>query len=149
MNSKLINRIIFVLSIFGILIAAYVLYSYVTDSPIVCVNQGCDLVRKSPYANVFGLPVPLYGFLGYIIIMILSFLYTTSVAWKNKILLIRFVISAGGFLFVSYLTFLEAYVIKGWCMWCVFSAIIMTTVFILSGINYWTVNKFKNDNSGS
>lgn len=141
MNLKLINRIIFILSLFGLLIAGYVLYTYVTGSPIVCVNQGCDLVRKSPYANVFGLPVPLYGFVGYIIIAILSFLYTTNIVWKNKIPLIRFVISAGGFLFVSYLSFLEAFVIKGWCMWCVFSAIIMTTIFILSGINYFSLSK--------
>jgi uncharacterized membrane protein len=135
MKIQSLNRIIFILSIFGICIASYVLYSYVTGSPIVCVNQGCDLVRKSQYANVLGLPVPLYGLLGYTIISILSFLFTTNVSWKSKIPLTRFVISFGGFLFVSYLTYLEAFVIKGWCMWCVFSAIIMTTVFILSGIS--------------
>ncbi len=143
MDHKMLNRIIFVLAMTGMLIAGYVFYTYVTDSPIVCINRGCDLVKKSPYANMFGLPVPTFGLIGYFVIISLSFLYTTGVSWANKIPLIRFLISLGGFLFVAYLSFLEAFVIKGWCMWCVFSAIIMTVIFILSGIDYFSIKKFR------
>lgn len=37
-----------------------------------------------------------------------------------------------GFLFSVYLTGVEAYIIKQYCMWCVASALVMTIMFLLS-----------------
>jgi Vitamin K epoxide reductase family. len=40
--------------------------------------------------------------------------------------------SGGGFLFTLWLTYLELFVIHAMCQWCVISAIIVTTIFIVS-----------------
>lgn len=136
MSLKTANRLIFFLAIIGMLIAGYILYTYVTGSPIVCVNQGCELVRKSKYANPFGLPMPLFGLVGYFLILILSFLKTLQSKFDKLLNFILVAISAFGFLFVSYLTLIEAFVIKAYCMWCIFSAITMTVIFIISVLTY-------------
>jgi uncharacterized membrane protein len=39
---------------------------------------------------------------------------------------------AVGVAFSAYLTYLEAYVIRAWCQWCVTSAILMVLAFLFS-----------------
>lgn len=49
------NRLIFLLSLAGIAIAVYVLQSFIRQTPIVCVNTGCETVRKSASSYILGL----------------------------------------------------------------------------------------------
>lgn len=133
-SEKTINRIIFVLSILGILIAAYVLQGFIRKAPIVCINTGCEVVRKSPYSYIFGIPVPAFGLIGYSLLAFLTFLRTMSD--EKKLLYGILGISTFGFLFVSWFTYTELFVIRGVCTWCAVSAVIMTTVFILSVKSY-------------
>lgn len=130
------NRMIFALSVAGLLVSAYLLYTYVADAPIVCVNSGCEIVRESPYSYFLGIPLPAYGLLMYIFVFILSFLRTTLDKidhhhLANKLIFLSALI---GVLFSAYLTYLEAFVIKAFCMWCVASAIIVTLILILSTV---------------
>ncbi len=37
-----------------------------TQGTAACPTGGCDVVLSSPYATVFGLPLTLFGFLGYL-----------------------------------------------------------------------------------
>src|SRR3990167_8191711 len=109
-KSKKLNRVIFVLSIVGIVMAIYVLQSFLRQSPIVCVNQGCELVRKSIYSYPLGIPVPAFGLIGYSILAIFAFLRTLS---SNKKLFYPMLgVSVFGILFVSWFTFTELFVIK-------------------------------------
>src|SRR3989344_8963620 len=86
-NSLLkLNRIIFVLAIIGLIIAVYVLQGFLRQAPIVCINTGCEQVRKSPYSWLLGVPVPGYGLVGYSILAILAFLRTTSAPLRKKLL---------------------------------------------------------------
>ena len=50
------------------------------------------------------------------------------IAATLKIVLVLGVVS----LVVAYLTYLEAFVIRAWCYWCVTSAVIITAIWILS-----------------
>ena len=136
---KKANRVIFVLSIIGILIAIYVLQSFVRGTSIVCVNSGCETVRKSTAAYILGVPVPAFGLVGYSILAILSFLRTTS---KDKRLLMGILgIAAGGFLFVLWFTMTEIFIIRAICTWCAISAGMMTVIFILALKSYLGENK--------
>src|SRR5512138_3516775 len=81
MNHKqqTMNRIIFILSIAGVIMAIYVLQSFIRNTGIVCLTGGgCELVRKSPIAWPFGIPVPAIGLVGYTGLTILAFLRTLS-----------------------------------------------------------------------
>jgi len=133
-NLTILNRIIFILSIAGILMAVYVLQSWLRHSSIICLNgQGCATVQKSPYSYPLGIPVPAVGLVGYTILAILSFLRTTS---SSKGLL-KGILGMGifGVCFVSWFTYTELFLIKGVCTWCVVSAVNMVIIFILAYIS--------------
>ncbi len=130
-----INRIMFVLSIIGIIMAVYVLQSFLRHSSIVCFTAGgCSLVQKSPLSYPFGIPVPAVGLVGYSILTILAFLRTTS---TNKNLLKGMLAMATfGVCFVAWFTYTEIFRIKGICTWCALSAVNMTIICILAWKSY-------------
>lgn len=131
-KQKLINRLIFFLSLAGLGISVYLLYTYTTNSPIVCINAGCESVRNSPFANPFGIPMPLFGVLGYAFLIILTVFKTLQFSLEKVLTRLLFLASGAGFLFSVYLTGIEAFIIKKYCMWCLASAAIMTIIFLLS-----------------
>lgn len=133
-NHKLINRIIFTLGLFGLGISTYLLYTYVAKAPIVCLDSGCEIVRASSYSYFLGLPLPAYGLVMYVFIIILSFLITTleKIVHHHLANKLIFAAAAIGVLTSAYLTYLEAFVIKAYCTWCVTSAIVIVVIFILS-----------------
>jgi uncharacterized membrane protein len=143
MNPKAttINRIIFVLSLAGVLMAAYVLQSFLRNTGILCfTGGGCELVRKSPVSYPFGIPVPAFGLVGYTGLAIFSFLRTFShpqalnpacrQADLNSTLLYGMLgIAIFGICFVTWFTIMELFVIKGVCTWCAVSAVNMYVIF--------------------
>lgn len=134
----LANRIIFILSLLGIAIAIYVLQSFLRQTPIVCVNTGCETVRKSAASYIFGIPVPAFGLVGYSLLAVLAFLRTTS---KDKRLLAAMLgIGAFGVVFVTWFTYTELFVINAVCTWCAISAVNMITIFLLV-LKSYTVEK--------
>jgi uncharacterized membrane protein len=142
-SSKTLNRIIFILSILGIIMAVYVLQSFLRQTGILCLNgSGCELVRKSPVSYPFGIPVPAFGLVGYTGLAILSFLQTmtqnqparnashSDAGWRTKNLLKGMLgIAIFGICFVTWFTIMELFVIKGTCTWCAVSAVNMYIIF--------------------
>ena len=133
-KSRLYNRIIFVLAIAGILIAAYVTQSFLRKVGIVCVSSGCEAVRKSPASYIYGVPVPAVGLVGYAVIAILAFLRTSM---KRTGLLKGIIgMTAFGVAFTSWFTYTEIFVIKGICTWCAISTVNMFVLFYLALKSY-------------
>lgn len=135
-DTRMSNRLIFLLSLLGIGIAAYVLQSFLRQAPIVCINTGCEIVRKSPYSNLFGIPVPGYGLVGYGLLAVLAFLRTTSSKLNKTLLPWIAGIASGGVAFVGWFTYMELFVIRGVCTWCAISAVNMVTIAILAWRDY-------------
>jgi protein-disulfide isomerase/uncharacterized membrane protein/rhodanese-related sulfurtransferase len=121
-------------SLLGLFDSLYLLWVYTSPSrPMVCLGSGCDVVRASSYAHLFGLPLPAYGVANYIILALLMLaedLVPARLARAMQYLVAS--ISCAGFLFSIYLTSLEAFVIHAWCPWCVVSALVITGIFVLS-----------------
>lgn len=123
------------ISIAGILVAGYLSYIEITLEQAFCGPVGdCNAVQSSPYARLFGvLPVGVLGGLGYIAIL------AAWLAGRQKwgILsayapLALFGMAFFGTIFSTYLTYLEPFVIKAVCIWCVTSAILITLVMLAS-----------------
>lgn len=134
MKSKKNNRVIFILSIIGIIIAVYVFQSFVRQTSIVCVNSGCELVRKNPASYIFGFPVPGVGLFGYSFLAILAFLRTMSS--DKRLLYAMLGVSTFGVAFVSWFTYTEIFVIRAICTWCAVSAVNMAIIFLLCVKSY-------------
>jgi len=115
------------LTLVGLGIASYLtIVHYAGGSPVCAVNHGCETVQKSKYADLAGVPVALIGLVGYVGILA-SFL----VRGENGRLL-RLGLTATGFAFSAYLTYLELFEINAICQWCVGSAVVMTLLLIAS-----------------
>ena len=124
------NTIIFFLSIIGFFIAIYVLQSFLRGSSIICVNSGCEIVRKSSSSYPFGIPVPAFGLLGYAFLILLSFVRTT--ATNKNFIYGQLGIATFGILFLGWFTYTEIFVIKAICTWCAISAVNMAIIFVLA-----------------
>jgi len=126
--SMRLNRMIFILSLAGLVMGIYVLQSFLRQSSIVCLTgSGCEIVRKSPISYPFGIPVPAFGVAGYALLAIFSFLRTSR---EDAGLLKGMLgIAIFGIGFVTWFTAMEIFVIKGICMWCAISAVNMYIIF--------------------
>jgi uncharacterized membrane protein len=137
-KQSLINRIIFILSLLGVIMAIYVLQSFLRQSSIICLTgSGCEMVRKNPISWPFGIPVPAFGLVGYTGLVILSFLKSTlnpsQPITNNQQLITKIMLGIAifGICFVTWFTSMELFVIKGICMWCAISAVNMYVIFDL------------------
>jgi uncharacterized membrane protein len=130
-----LNRMILaLLALLGFLVSLYMLaYAMGFTGPVICGIGNCEAVQSSPYARIGPVPVAALGVLGYLGLLILSFmgLQPSSRACRRLPLGL---LGGGiaGLAFSAYLTYLEAFVIHAWCQWCVSSAIIMALAFLAS-----------------
>lgn len=125
-------KITWIAAILGLIDAGYLSYIKLFQAPIFCTPGlgDCSSVNASKWSYLFGIPVAYLGLLAYIaVIALLAFgnRWDWLRPYSNYLL---FAISAFGFLFSLYLTYLEIWVIKAICQWCMVSAILMTVIFI-------------------
>lgn len=124
-----------VLAALGLLVAGYLAYVETQLVAAVCGPIGdCNAVQGSEYARLFGwLPIGVLGLIGYILIL-------AAWAWKRvggrreaqQASLAIFGMAAFGTLFSIYLTYLEPFVIRAVCIWCLTSAVIITLLLVLN-----------------
>lgn len=128
-KNKYFKPAILILSVLGFLLSVYLTYLHYSEGQTAFCSQdsGCDSVRQSAYSSILGIPVALLGAVGYALIFWFTFVsITRKVRW-----ILLYTISLAGFVFSAYLTYLELFVIKAICPYCVVSAIIMTVIFIM------------------
>ena len=110
--------------------ADYITVKHYLGVPLTCsVFEGCEKVTTSQYAAIGGIPVALFGAVYYLSILVLTILYLdTEKVWAIR-LISRF--SVVGFLVSLWFIYLQLFVIKAICFYCVVSAITSTSIFIV------------------
>jgi len=128
------KTLLLALSLLGLFDSLYLLWVYTSPSrPIVCLGSGCDAVRASSYAHLFGLPLPAFGVAYYTVLALLIFARDlVSADLKRAIQYAVAGITCGGVLFSLYLFSLQAFVIHAFCTWCEVSALVVTGIFVLA-----------------
>lgn len=120
----------------GLIVSGYLTYVELTSSTAVCgvAIPGCGEVQSSPYAVLFGfLPVALLGVFGYIGILI-TWLGKKWLPPANKKIYNMGMWGLGffGIIFSIYLTYLEVFVLRATCTWCILAAVFMIMLFWIS-----------------
>jgi vitamin-K-epoxide reductase (warfarin-sensitive) len=87
----------------------------------------CDIVNRSEYSEVQGIPVAAIGVLGYVTLFFLSTFWNSRVTTPNRLL----AASIAGLGFALYLTYVEAYALKTWCILCVASQVM---IFLITAV---------------
>ena len=120
------------LSLTGFAIAAYLTTVYLQNIPPVCIggSGGCATVQHSSYAHLAGIPLPLFGLVGYALLFISACLPGQRARTAGMVFTV-FAIAAS-----AVLTYLELNVIHAICYWCVASAVCASFHVIVNSIRY-------------
>jgi protein-disulfide isomerase/uncharacterized membrane protein len=130
-----LRMIVGVLALLGLLVAVHLsLYELMISGNLSCpLGNGCGVVNRSEYVNMFGAPIGLIGVLGYSLILSITLARLTQRRlWGGLTGVILIGLSGIGFLFSLYLTLFEAFTIQAFCSWCLVSALLMTGIFGVS-----------------
>ncbi|KGF71816.1 membrane protein [Neosynechococcus sphagnicola sy1] len=129
------------IALVGALGTAYLTIVKLTGGSAACPTGGCEQVLNSPYGSVFGLPLPLFGFVAYLGMGILAVapllvtsetnkeLRTTLEKWTWLLLFIGGIAMA---VFSGYLMYILAFKLKVLCLYCLASAMLSLSLFFLA-----------------
>ncbi|MEX2162252.1 MAG: vitamin K epoxide reductase family protein [Anaerolineales bacterium] len=122
-----------ILIVVGIGVAGYLSYIETLSISAVCGPIGdCNTVQQSPYARLFGfLPIGILGLLGYLGLLAAWIVRKTVRNLAKPAALSFWVMAFFAVVFSLYLTYLEPFVIKAVCLWCLSSSIIVTLLLLL------------------
>ncbi len=128
---KMIARMVSsVFALLGLLVALYLWLYHLGISPLVCPISGCEKVQASDYSSILGIPVAAIGFFAFAFLLMANLIGVLS----ERIDLDRWVfgISSLGLLTYLWFTYLELFVIRAICFWCVVSSAMMLGVWLFS-----------------
>src|SRR6266853_1318979 len=118
----------------GVVVSSLSLYHhFATSKTSFCSfseSFNCDLVNRSTYSTVLGVPVALIGILGYLLILGLATLYRDKA--ETPVMLL--IASTAGLGFALYLTYVEKFVLRAWCILCMMSLTLIFGTVVLSGV---------------
>ncbi len=123
--------VITVMSVLGIFVAGYLTWSHFSGQPVYCGgSSSCELVNSSRFAFIGSIPVSLIGLAGYVIILALSLIpHKEDRQWP---MLLIFGGALVGVMLQWYLFYIEVFVLRAICYWCVTSQTLITLIFLLS-----------------
>ncbi len=123
-----------VLSVAGMMVSSVSLQRHYAKSATKYCDFGekfnCDIVNRSEYSEVMGIPVAGIGVLGYGGLFVFSTFYRSRAETPFRLL----VAAAAGLLFALYLTYVEGYVLMTWCVLCLTSLALICLISVLAGV---------------
>ena len=120
-DGRVLRALLGGLAVAGMLISAYLTWAHFAGVDPVCVagSHGCQTVQASRYATLLSVPVSVLGLAAYAGLML-------AALWEGEAgAYLGLLVALTGTLFSAYLTYLEVFVIRAICQWCVASAAIM------------------------
>jgi vitamin-K-epoxide reductase (warfarin-sensitive) len=90
----------------------------------------CDIVNRSEYSTLLGIPVAVIGVAGYGMLFALSTFFQRREQARNWLL----GAALSGLGFALYLTYIEAYVLTTWCILCLISLALISLISLLAAV---------------
>ncbi len=116
----------------GVFVCAHIYHHKITKKPLICpFKANCDEVVASKYSKFLGIHIEFFGLAFYLIIG----LYHLFVMFFPEFVLpifgsITLAISFLSIIFSVYLALAQAWVLKKWCSWCMFSTLLCLIIFV-------------------
>ena len=116
-------------SLIGLVDSIYLTVEHLSGRSVQCtIVKGCSEVLSSPYASVRGMPLALIGAIAYFIVFSLGTL--AAFGYKSTARLLPIVVGIM-FLTTLWLFYLQAFVIKAFCQFCLLSALVTLVLTVL------------------
>ncbi len=125
-----------VLGAIGLLDAGYLTWIKLTNTvAIACKGIGdCATVNTSKYAEMWGIPIAIFGAATYLVILLLLLLEGRWTHDSYPYRLGIFGVTLVGTLYSAYLSYVEVAILRAICPYCVVSAVVMAALFVISVI---------------
>lgn len=117
-------------ALIGLADAIYLTIHHYTGEKVPCsVTGGCEAVLTSAYAEIYGVPLALFGAAAYFVAFSLAILaaFGNDLMWKVFGLVAG--LMAG---FSIYLLYVQKYEIREFCQFCLLSAATSVTLFLIA-----------------
>ena len=120
-------------SLVGLADAIYLTVEHLSGRSVRCtIVSGCSEVLSSEYAMVGGVPLAMIGAAAYFTVFSLAILAAYSYKWAAKSLT---VVVGLMFIITLWLLYLQAFVIKHFCQFCLLSALVTFILTVLIAIS--------------
>ncbi|MGH9945509.1 MAG: vitamin K epoxide reductase family protein [Pyrinomonadaceae bacterium] len=117
------------LALVGLADALYLTVEHLSGRSVRCtITTGCSQVLSSPYATLAGFPLAAFGAAAYFAVFSLATLAAFGYSGARKLLT---PLIASMFLFTLWLLYLQAFVLRAFCQYCLLSAAITTLLVVL------------------
>jgi vitamin-K-epoxide reductase (warfarin-sensitive) len=90
----------------------------------------CDIVNRSEYSTLMGVPVAAIGVAGYGVLFVLATFWKSRVETPNRLL----GAALAGLAFALYLTYIEAHELMTWCILCLTSLALISLTSVLASV---------------
>jgi len=131
-------NVVAILSLCGVVVSALSLEHHYASSKTAYCDIGamfnCNIVNRSEYSSILGVPVALIGMVGYAGLAGLSTVYRKRRETRSVL-----VGAAGtGLIFALYLTYIEGHVLGVWCILCLTSLAVIATTTVMTAVIWWS-----------
>ena len=130
--SSITSTALIILSLFGLILSAYIHIKTTKKEKLVCaIGNDCNKVINSKYGKTFILSNDVIGILYYLLILISTIIFLIFPEYlTGLIILVRLIIVGGAALFSVYLTFVQIFILKELCEYCLGANFINVLLFI-------------------
>jgi uncharacterized membrane protein len=139
-STRRILLVIAILAAAGAIVSSVSLYHHYGTSQTTYCDFGetfnCDIVNRSTYSTLFGVPVALIGIAGYLALLVLSTFYRNHPETPARLALA----AVAGLAFALYLTYVERFILAAWCVLCLSSLAVILSLAVLSTV-LWVRSK--------
>ena len=127
-----LNLFLIAAALGGFALSFFIFISKRKAKPIACPMDGhCDDVVRSEFSKFFGVPVEILGMLYY---AVAAAAYSVFYFYSGLVVPLAvfgmFGLASFSFLFSLYLTFIQAFNLKKWCVWCLASTGLSSFIFL-------------------
>ena len=131
-HNRILFALIVLLSLAGVIVSAVSLQRHYAKSPTEFCDFSqkfsCDIVNRSEYSTIQGIPVAGIGVVGYTTLLVLASFWKSRADTPNRLL----AAAIAGLAFALYLTYIEAYELMTWCILCLISLVLISLISVLS-----------------
>lgn len=130
------HRVLFgavaVLSLAGVIVSAVSLQRHYAKSATAFCDFSqrfsCDIVNRSEWSTIEGIPVAGIGVAGYAVLFVMATFWKSRPETPNRLL----GAAIAGLAFALYLTYIEAYELMTWCILCLISLALISLISLFA-----------------
>ncbi|MEO8073379.1 MAG: vitamin K epoxide reductase family protein [Acidobacteriota bacterium] len=123
----------------GLADAIFLTIKHYTGGQVPCsIIEGCEQVLTSQYAEIFGIPLAVFGAIAYFVAFSLALLTAFGNRLTWTLFGIQVILMA---IFTVWLIYLQGFVIEAFCQFCLISAAVTFTLLIIYIVSRFSRHK--------